>query len=90
MSSKSAKIENTFHKVGNDIRDRIIDIASRVRTEAQDAKEAVCDTLEQQREFASEALAKASKKASRLTRRHPMQIIAGALVLGFVIGRIRR
>jgi hypothetical protein len=46
--------------------------------------------LEQQREFASEALAKASKKASRLTRRHPLQIIAGALVLGFVIGRIRR
>jgi gas vesicle protein len=90
MSSKSNRIEKTFHKVGNDIRDRIIDFTSKVRTEAEDVKEAVCDTFEQQREFAADALGKASKKASRLTRRYPLQIFAGALVLGFVIGRIRR
>ena len=30
------------------------------------------------------------QKAARLTRRHPLEIFAGALVLGFVIGRVRR
>jgi hypothetical protein len=28
--------------------------------------------------------------ASRPTRRYPLQIFAGALVLGFMIGRVRR
>ena len=30
------------------------------------------------------------KKAVRLVRRHPLQIFAGALVLGFVMKRVRR
>jgi ElaB/YqjD/DUF883 family membrane-anchored ribosome-binding protein len=90
MNGKSNTIENALHNVGTDIRGRITSIASRVRDEAQDAKEAVCDTLEEQREYAAEALSRASRKATRLTRRHPLQVIAGALVLGFLIGRIRR
>jgi ElaB/YqjD/DUF883 family membrane-anchored ribosome-binding protein len=90
MSSRSNSIENTIHEVGNDIRGRITNIASRVREEAQDAKEAVCDTLEEKRDLAAAAFGRASRKASRLTRRHPLQIITGALVLGFLIGRIRR
>lgn len=90
MSSKSNAIENAFHNVSNDIRDRITDIASKVREEAQGAKEAVCDTVENQWEFAARSLGKASKKATRLTRQYPLQTFAGALVLGFLIGRIRR
>jgi len=30
------------------------------------------------------------QKAASLTRRYPLEIFAGALVLGFVIGRVRR
>jgi hypothetical protein len=30
------------------------------------------------------------QKTARLTRRYPLEIFAGALVLGFVIGRVRR
>jgi len=90
MSSKANTLENTFHRVGNDIRGRITDIASRVRDEAQDAKDAVCDTLEEKRELATEAFNRASRKATRLTRRYPFQVIAGAVVLGFLIGRVRR
>ena len=90
MSSKSNTIEHAIHNVGNDIRDRITSIASRVRDEAQDAKDAVCDTLEEKRELAAEAFGRASRKATRLTRRYPLQVIAGAVVLGFLIGRVRR
>jgi hypothetical protein len=61
--------------VGNDTRGRITRIASRARSEVQDL---------------TKAFATAGKEAARLTRRYPLQIFAGALVLGFVIGRARR
>jgi ElaB/YqjD/DUF883 family membrane-anchored ribosome-binding protein len=90
MSSESNSIENTFQNAGNDIRNRFSDIASKVRADAQEAKDAMYKALEQQCEFAAETLSKAGKKATDLSRRYPLQIIAAALALGFLIGRSRR
>ena len=90
MSSASNTIENAFQNVGNDIRHRVADIATKVRSEARDATDAVCNTLEKQREFATEALGKAGKKTTHLIRRYPIPILASVVAVGFVIGRIRR
>jgi len=90
MTSASNTLENTFQNVGNEIRSRVTNIASKVRSEARVATGAVRDTLEQQREFAAEKLGKAGKKATHLIRRYPMPVIAAAIAVGFVIGRIRR
>jgi len=90
MSTESNTIQNTLQHVGDDIRNRFADIASRVRAEAQHAKDAVGTTLQEQREFAAETLSKAGKRATHLTRRYPIPIFAAALVIGFMLGRIRR
>jgi hypothetical protein len=90
MSSESNTIVNTLQDAGNDLRSRLSDIASKVRTGTQEAKDAVYHTLEQQCEFAAKTLSTAGRKATDLSRRYPIQIIAAALALGFVIGRSRR
>jgi len=90
MSTNGKPIENTFHDAGNDIRSHLNAIASKLQADAQGAKNAAYNKLKQQREFATETLSKAGREATRLSRRYPLQIIAGALALGFLIGRSRR
>jgi hypothetical protein len=90
MSSHSQTIESSLKNAGNDLRNRITDFASKVRTEALDAREAISNTLDDQCAAAAKALAKTRKKAARLSRHYPLQIFLGALAVGFLIGRIRR
>ena len=90
MSSDSNSIENTVQDAGKDIGNRLSDIASKLTASVQEAKDAVCNTLEQQCKFAGEALSKTGKQVTDLSRRYPVQTVAAALALGFLIGRSRR
>ena len=90
MRRGSNTIAKIFPFPVSDIRNGFTDIASRVLTEAQDATNAVCNTLEQQYKFASKKLSKTGRKARNLSRRYPIQTIAIALALGFLVGRSRR
>jgi len=90
MSSESSTTGNNLQDAGNDLRNRLSDIASRVGADVQEATDAVCNTLEQQCKVAGEALSKAGKQVTDLSRRYPLQTIAAALALGFLIGRSRR
>lgn len=90
MSTDGNAMENTFPREGNDILRRLTKMASKVQTEALGAKDAVYNTLKHQGEFATETLNKAGREATRLSRRYPIQMIAAALALGFLIGRRRR
>jgi ElaB/YqjD/DUF883 family membrane-anchored ribosome-binding protein len=90
MSSSSNTIDNTLQNAGNDIRNRLTDIASKVLAGANEGKDAVYKTLEHQCQFTAESLTKAGKKATELTRRHPLPMVAAALAVGFLIGRSRR
>jgi hypothetical protein len=72
------------------MRSRVTSIASRVKAQALDARDAIVNTLDDQRECATDALTKAGRKARRFSRRYPLPIFASALAVGFLIGRIRR
>jgi ElaB/YqjD/DUF883 family membrane-anchored ribosome-binding protein len=90
MSSESNTLENSVQDTGNDIGNRLSDIAAKLRAGAQAAKDKVCNTMGQQCEFATKTLSTAGKKATDLSRRYPMQTLGAALALGFLIGRSRR
>ena len=90
MRRGSTAIAKIFPFPVRSIRSSFVGIASKVLSEAQEATGAVCNTLEQQYKFASKKLSKTGRKATRLTRRYPIQTIAIALACGFLIGRSRR
>jgi hypothetical protein len=87
MRSNSYTIANIFPA---NVRNRLADITSNVIADAQEARNAVCDTLEQKYKFAAKALNKANRKVTRFSRRHPIPTIAASMALGFLIGRSRR
>jgi type VI protein secretion system component VasF len=89
MRRGSNTIVKMFPIPVKDIRNAVTSIASTIVGEMQQATGAVYDTLTRQRKFATKTLSKASRKAARLSRRYPLQTIAAALVLGFLIGRSR-
>lgn len=90
MSSNSNTVVKLYSRSVKDFRSHLTAIAARVRAGAQDTKDAVCNTLGQNYYLAAKAMRKAEKKATRLTRRYPIQTIATCLALGFLIGRSRR
>jgi ElaB/YqjD/DUF883 family membrane-anchored ribosome-binding protein len=90
MSSDSNTIAKIFPLPVKHIRKFLTDTASNVFSEAQEATGVVCTTLEQQYKLAAKTVRKAGRKATRLSRRYPVQTIAAAVALGFLIGRSRR
>jgi ElaB/YqjD/DUF883 family membrane-anchored ribosome-binding protein len=89
MSNNSNIVEKTLRNVSNDIRDRVMDITSKVREDALNAKESVTDTLEWQRAVAKKSFRNFRRKATRFYRQHPAESVAIALAAGFLIGRFR-
>jgi hypothetical protein len=89
MSNRSYSIANIF-PIRARARNRFASIASQLLAETQEGMTAVCDTLEQNFKFAARAWSKANRKASRISRRYPIPIIAASLALGFLIGRSSR
>lgn len=89
MRRSSKTIAKMFPIPVKNIRNVLTAIASTVVAETQHATGAVCNTLDQQCRIAAKALNSAGRKATRLSRRYPVQTIAAALALGFLVGRSR-
>ena len=91
MSNESSTADNIFKGAVHDTQNRLGDIASKVGAGAKEAKDAVYDTLGEQCRFTAETLTKVGKKATDLSRRYPLPMVAAAaLAVGFLIGRSRR
>ncbi len=83
-------LERTIRNAGNDIRDRVTDIAFQLRTDVMDAKEAISSTVNRERRIAADNVRRMGRKATRYCRRHPVQSLATALAVGFLIGSYPR
>ena len=94
----SREPENTWNEkvqAGPDLKDRVSDIATKVRDKASQVADTVSEKVGQARETTASYLQEhdfneIGKDVMNVCRRYPAQSLIAAAAVGFLIGRARR